>query len=208
MAKEPVMDRLTGQLYHLPGIIGNLGISVANAQKTLNSDYIRNIQLIMDMINKMLENQPEPQADRLEMVKELLKQLAPSRYQFTETTLEFYADLAERKSTKLEGALGGGFAGITLSAGYARAFGYDYRAAARVRAVLHALPANDASFQPLIDRAKEIKFAPADLPAKYEIEAEIFNGLAAITNALSGVEENKKVKPVSAAAELPAPGGN
>jgi len=195
MAKEPVMDRLTGQLYHLPAIIGNLGISVANAQKALNSDYLRNIQIVLDMINKMLENQPEPAPDKVAMIKELLKQMAPSRYQFTQTTLEFYADLAERKSTQLQGAVGAGFAAVTISAGYARAFGYDYRAAARVTAVLHALPANDASFQALIDQAKDIKIKAEDLPAKYEIEKEIFNGLATITNALSDLAADQQVKP-------------
>ncbi len=194
MAKEPVMDRLTGQLYHLPGIIGNLGISVANAQKALNSDYLRNVQLVLEMINKMLENQDDSSADGMAMVKELLKQLAPSRYQFTETTLEFYADLAERKSTQLQAALGGGFAGVTISAGYARSFGYDYRAAARVTAVLHALPANDATFQTLVDRAKDIKLKAEDLPDKYAIEKEVFNGLATITNALSNLADDKKVK--------------
>jgi len=193
--KEPVMDRLTGQLYHLPAIIGNLGISVANAQKALNSDYLRNIQIVLDMINKMLENQPEPAPDKVAMIKELLKQMAPSRYQFTQTTLEFYADLAERKSTQLQGAIGAGFSAVTISAGYARAFGYDYRAAARVTAVLNALPANDASFQALIDQAKDIKIKAEDLPAKYEIEKEIFNGLATITNALSDLAPDKQVKP-------------
>ncbi len=192
MAKEePVMDRLTGQLYHLPGIIGNLGISIANAQKALNSDYIRNVQLIIEMINKMLENQSEDADDRLAMIKELLKQLAPSRYQFTETTLEFYADLAERKSKNLQVALGGGFAGVTLSAGYARSFGYDYRAAARVTSVLHAMPANPESFQSLIDRADKIGIKAEDMPEKYEIEAEIFNGLATITEALTQVTVEK-----------------
>ena len=185
---EPVMDRLTGQLYHLPAIIGNLGISVANAQKALNSDYIRNIEVLMEMIEKILGSQPDTADDKVTLVKELLKQLAPSRYQFTETTLEFYADLAERKSKHLQAAVGGGFAGITLSAGYAKAFGYDYRAAARVRAILHALPANDDTMQALITQAGQFKMDGSKLPAKYQVEAEIFNGLVAITNALTDPE--------------------
>jgi hypothetical protein len=191
---EPVMDRLTGQLYHLPGIIGNLGISVANAQKALNSDYIRNVQIVIEMIGKMLENQDDPQADTVTVVKELLKQMAPSRYQFTQTTLEFYADLAERKQKDMQAALGGGFSSVTISAGYAKSFGYDYRAAARVTAVLHALPANDATFQALIDQAKDIKLKADDMPTKYQIEKEIFNGLATITNALTKLTPDKEVK--------------
>lgn len=191
---EPVMDRLTGQLYHLPGIIGNLGISVANAQKALNSDYIRNVQIVIDMIGKMLENQDDPQADTVTVVKELLKQMAPSRYQFTQTTLEFYADLAERKQKDMQVALGGGFSSVTVSAGYAKSFGYDYRAAARVTAVLDALPANDATFQALVDKAKDIKLKAEDMPAKYQIEKEIFNGLATITNALTELAPEKQVK--------------
>ncbi len=195
-ANEPVMDRLTGQLYHLPGIIGNLGISVANAQKALNSDYIRNVQIVIDMIAKMLENQNDPQADTVAVVKELLKQLAPSRYQFTQTTLEFHADLAERKQKDMQAALGGGFSSVTISAGYAKSFGYDYRAAARVTAVLDALPANDATFQALVDKAKDIKLKAEDLPEKYQIEKEIFNGLATITNALTELAPDKEVKKI------------
>ena len=183
---EPVMDRLTGQLYHLPGIIGNLGISVANGQKALNADYLRKIKMIMNLIERTLGDTDAAPAEKVGLVKDLLKELAPSRYQFTETTLEFSADLSERKTSQMQGALGGGFAGVTLSVGYARAFGYDYRAAARITTVLHALPADETVFGPLLERAKDIDSTKLALPDKTEIEKETFDGIANITNALSG----------------------
>ena len=181
----PVMDRLTGQLYHLPGIIAKLGISVANGQKALNADYLNNIKMIMAMINESIGDDVAAPEAKVGMVKDLLKELAPSRYQFTETTLEFSADLSERKSTQLQGALGGGFAGVTLSVGYARAFGYDYRAAARITTVLHAIPANEAVLGPLLERAKDIDTTKLALPDKTDIEKETFEGIANITSALA-----------------------
>ena len=180
----PTMDRLTGQLYHLPGIIAKLGISVANGQKALNADYLNNIKMIMAMIHDSIGDDAAPEA-KAEMVKDLLKELAPSRYQFTETTLEFSADLSERKSSQMQGALGGGFAGVTLSVGYARAFGYDYRAAARITTVLHAIPANEAVVGPLLERAKDIDATKLALPEKTEIEKETFEGIANISSALA-----------------------
>jgi hypothetical protein len=186
----PVMDRLTGQLYHLPAIIGNLGISVANAQKALNADYIHNIEKIMDLIKRTLGNDAVANSEGAAVVRDLLKQLAPSRYQFTETTLEFSADLSERKSKHLQAALGAGFAGVTISAGYARAFGYDYRAAARVRAILHAIPADPSMMDTLLNRAGQINLE--QLPPKYQTEADAFNGLAKIADAVSGSDEKVK----------------
>jgi hypothetical protein len=47
-------DRLTGQLYHLPSIVGKLGISIANAQKALNADYLENIRQLLVMIDGIL----------------------------------------------------------------------------------------------------------------------------------------------------------
>jgi hypothetical protein len=178
------MDRLTGQLYHLPGIIAKLGISVANGQKALNAEYLNNIKMIMAMIHDTIGDDAEPGA-KAEMVKDLLKELAPSRYQFTETTLDFSADLSERKSSQMQGALGGGFAGVTLSVGYARAFGYDYRAAARITTKLHAIPANEAVVGPLLERAKDIDATKLALPEKTEIEKETFEGIANISSALA-----------------------
>ena len=84
MMTAPVMDRLTGQLYHLPGIIAKLGISVANGQKALNAEYLNNIKMIMSMINETLGGVDAAAEAKVEMVKDLLKELAPSRYQFTE----------------------------------------------------------------------------------------------------------------------------
>lgn len=181
------LDRLTGQLYYLPGIIGKLGVSVANAQKTLNEDYLLNVQKIMGMASDLLKG-TEDTDKKLGVMKELLKEMAPSRYQFTETSLEFSADLSERSSTDLQGAIGGGFAGVTITAGYAKAFAYDYRAAARVKTVLHAMPPNEATFGTLVERAKELGIEAGDLPSRTQLETNMFDGLEKIKKALEATK--------------------
>lgn len=178
--KIPEMDRLTGQLYHLAGIIGKLGISVANGQKALNADYMHNLEKLLDMIKKLLGK--DTNENQITVLKELLTQLAPSRYQFTKTTLEFSADLSERKAEELQGALGLGFGGVMISAGYARAFAYDYRAAARITTVLDALPMDEEFGQTLQENAKGL--GDLTLPAATKLEEDIFKSLEAIKAAL------------------------
>lgn len=85
-------DRLTSQLYHLPAIIGRLGLSVANAQRALNADYTENVKELAGVIGTIV---PAATPESRVAIEALLKQLAPSRYQFTETTLDFSADLSE-----------------------------------------------------------------------------------------------------------------
>ena len=43
-------DRLTGQLMHLPNIIGNLGLNIAAAQTRLDENYLNNLGRLMGMI--------------------------------------------------------------------------------------------------------------------------------------------------------------
>ena len=150
----------------------------------LNEDYIRNVQKILGIAHELLEGEDADTDKKLAVVKELLKELAPSRYQFTETSLEFSADLSEHSSERLQGAIGGGFAGVTVTAGYAKAFGYDYRAAARVKSVLHAMPANETSFGPLIAQAKSLGISQDKLPARTTVEQDMFEGLKTIKEAL------------------------
>lgn len=188
------LDKLTGQLYYLPGIIGNLGVSVANAQKVMNDDYIRNIQLIMQMAHGLFDKS-DSTADKMSVIKDLLKELAPTRYQFTETSLEFSADLSERKTKDSQGALGGGMGGFTITAGYASSFGYDYRAAARVKTVLHPMPpVNEEMSNVLLDSAKEKGIKLTELPAPTKLDKATYEGLANIAKILDGTpKEVEKV---------------
>src|SRR5437667_7403924 len=111
-------SKLINDLSHVPHIVGALGLSIAAAQKAFNSDYLDGVERILAMTFMMLGGKKagapgsppgagaaspvDLSADELAALKEfadLFKQLltvaAPSRYQFTETTLHVKLDLAQ-----------------------------------------------------------------------------------------------------------------
>ena len=120
---EMSADRLTSQLYHLPAIIGRLGLSVANAQSALNADYTENVKELISIVKEIIpKTKPEARAE----IESLIKQLAPSRYQFTETTLDFSADLSEAVDVAGSIGLGAGFGAVVINAGVSVGFARDY----------------------------------------------------------------------------------
>ena len=192
MAKKPSMDRLTGQLYHLPFIIGQMGLSIANAQKAFNVDYVENIQKLLGLIDRTLGEPPDnvgPDDPRVAVVKQLIESLAPSRYQFTEATLDFSADLAETLDVAGQAGLGFGTAAITVNAAMSIGYGYDYRAAARITAKLHAMPASPETAKALVARAGEIHKDKLDLPALSTVEKDIWDGVGAVYGSLLNVDK-------------------
>lgn len=172
-------DRLTGQLYYLPSIIERLGLGIAEAQKGLNEDYLTGIGRIMEMIKPVLDDADDDA--KAAILKELIKSLAPSRYQFTETTLTFRADLSE--TMDLGGTLGGGvgLGAVMVKASLAIGFGYDYRAAAEVTTVLHAIPADEKLMGTLLQNKPS---APAGLPSATEVDQGILDAAMAIAAAV------------------------
>lgn len=192
MSDKPTMDRLTGQLHHLPFIIGQMGLSIANAQKAFNVDYVENIKKLLGLIDRTLGSpppdaatDPDAHAARVVAVKQLLEALAPSRYQFTEATLDFSADLAETLDIGANAGLGFGTAAITVNAALSIGYGYDYRAAARITAKMHAIPASPDTAKALIERAGEIHKDKLDLPALSTVEKSIWDGVSAVMASLT-----------------------
>ena len=185
-----------GQLYHLPTIIGSLGISVANAQKELNADYIESVKKLMGLIERTIghevpdesEDAKAERAKKAQAVQQLLESLAPSRYQFTETTLDFSADLAETTDVAVSAGAGFGFHAVTVNAAFSLGYGYDYRAAARVTTKLHALPVGEKMGPALLSRAADIDKAKLSLPQLSKVEKDIWDQTAHIYNALTGAE--------------------
>lgn len=222
--KAPAMDRLTGQLYQLPVIIGRMGLSIANAQKAFNVDYVENVQKIMGMVDHMLaapaaapdaaadpadpadpgatppagdppaddEDRSAAEDQRLAIFLKLIEALAPSRYQFSEATIDFSADLSETFDVAGQAGLGVGLSALTVNAALTMGYGYDYRAAARITAKLHATHADPQLARSLIERAKEIHADKLDLPKLSEVEANIWNGVGKVYAALT----NRPVAPV------------
>lgn len=180
------MDRLTSNFSQLPGILAQLGMSVATAQKALDENYTANliqlIQVAKDTLIALERQKPDIESgapgasaesdkelvasvdNRAAAVTQLLTQIAPSRYQFTETTLDFRADLSETRDKTIKAEIGIGVSAVTLNASYTKSFGYDYRAAARITSVLHAFPLDATMADKMFQRAGDIHDKLLPLP--------------------------------------------
>lgn len=183
----PQYDRLTSQLYHLPAIIGRLGISIAEAQKELNLDYVNNVGRLLELIKSTVGAEAGDAAAE-SAARALLESLAPSRYQFTETTIEFSADLSEsvRKGVEVGASLGTG--AVLVNAAMTLGYAHDYRASARITSVLHARPAGgDPEFpKALLARKKEIDAGKLNLPPATQVDKEIMQRVGQVYDALKG----------------------
>lgn len=183
----PQYDRLTSQLYHLPAIIGRLGISIAEAQKELNLDYVNNVGRLLELIKSTVGAEAGDAAAE-SAAGALLESLAPSRYQFTETTIEFSADLSEsvRKGMEVGASLGTG--AVLVNAAMTLGYAHDYRASARITSVLHARPAGgDPEFpKALLARKKEIDAGKLNLPPATQVDKEIMQRVGQVYDALKG----------------------
>ncbi len=188
-------DRLTSQLYHLPAIIGRLGLSVANAQSALNADYTQNVMQLIAMIKYLVPAAEESESpESKDTITNLIKQLAPSRYQFTETTLDFSADLSESLDVAGSIGLGAGFGAVVINAGLSVGFGRDYRAAARIKTILHAIPADQTITDKLIAQANKLTDGGVALPPRTEASTAVNNNLREIVK-MAGGKDLPKLPP-------------
>jgi hypothetical protein len=156
-------SQLIEDLTQVPNIIGRLGLSIAEAQKAFNLNYLENLEQIVCLIKKILGDdrmvggeKPSDLQKFSDTLKEMLMAMAPSRYQYSETTFTVRLDLAQ--STQFAGTVGVGlgYGGIAINAAFTIGYGFDYRAAAECHTVIHAIPADQTVFKPLLERAKEI----------------------------------------------------
>ncbi len=174
-------DRLTSQLVEVADVVGDLGRNIAAAQKLLNKDYIESLKALMRMAADHLR---VDDGDGAQVFLSLLRSLAPNRYQYTETTIEFSADLAEMKQRS--SMIGGGvtFKMLQVNAATSMGYGSEYRAAARITATIHAYP--DAQFaSQLLDRAADIEADAPQLPLGTSLDQEIYDGVGEIWQALT-----------------------
>src|ERR1051326_8660313 len=94
---------LIKDLEHVPEIVAGLGLSIASAQHALNVDYLESVERIVAMTKSLLGDAALTNADSREFLEALIKQLAPSRYQFTETMLAVRLNLAQRSEERRVG---------------------------------------------------------------------------------------------------------
>lgn len=200
MADTKNASALIKDLSNVPNIVGGLGLSIAAAQKAFDVDYLESIERILALIKIMLggkkadaqgnpieldDKEKESLAATAQIIQELLTKLAPSRYQFTETTLNVKLDLAQ--SLQFGGSVGLGFGvgAITLNAAFAIAYGFDYRAAAECRSVIHAYPADQAVFTALLGRADRISDKALELPPRSAVDKLLFEKSSEILQKLT-----------------------
>ncbi len=183
---------LLQDLTQLPSIVGNLGLSIAAAQKAFDLEYLEAMERVIVLIKKLLGEAQDPAANadlKNSQISALLAKLAPPRYQYSETQLEFHADLAQSKRSSASAGLGINLGAIAVNASYASAFGYDYRASALIRTTISAIPSDAAVFGELLSRAKALSEEAKSLPSPPSgVDQQISDASARIYKQITGVD--------------------
>ncbi len=177
MAKDKVnVPEFFNNLQSVAKLVGDLALSISEAQKELDTNYARTLQSFSDTLGKVLEGR-ELADDKFTT---FFQSMAPSRYQFTETVVEVRADLQMTGSKELQAAVELGYntpvLATTINASYVKRSAYDYRAAALIRTVLHAVPPDQKVLKTLLENAG--KGHSAELPSGgYQGLGSAFSGL-------------------------------
>ncbi len=194
-------SELIQDLSNVPSIIGGLGLSIAAAQKAFNLDYLESMERVIAAV-KMLtapanhaDGTPLTPADKEKVsgidqafVKDLLVMLMPSKYQFTETTLDVKLDLAQSTKGSGTGSLGLNYGAVSVSAAFTVGFSYDYRAAAECHTVIHAIPASETTLNSLLSRAATIDDKSMTLSNPSAVDQQIYTQQQTLIEKLTGVK--------------------
>jgi hypothetical protein len=197
-------SQLIEDLSHVPNIIGALGLSIADAQKALDANYLDGIERLLALAKMMLapvkaaggaltQAEQDSLAVNQATIHDMLAAYAPSRYQFTETTLDVKLDLAQSINAGGSIGLGIGMGAVSLNASFTIGYAFDYRAAAECRTVIHAIPASQTVFNALLDRAAKLSDKALTLPDKPDAaNQKIFDQNARILEKITGITDIKK----------------
>lgn len=190
------MSKSTSQLINdlgaVPRIVADLGLGIAEAQKAMNLGYLEGIERLIAATKMVLDAKKDDGTalDTPEEMKttllEVLKALAPTRYQFTETTLSVKLDLSQRITGSASAVVGGNLGAVVVNAGMTLGFGYDYRGAAELTTVIHASPPAFDLATSLQERAKAITDKARELPKLAETDKAQIDAAARIFEKLSG----------------------
>lgn len=166
------------QSFHtLPKLISDLALSVADAQGRLDQDYVESLAELTKIIGTIKDK--DKNKETVEQYLSLLRAIAPSRYQFTETSVEVRADLQMSSLTEVKLGAELGIKAIVftaaVNASYVKRSAYDYQASAHIRTVLNAIPADPALMTALLERAKSTTELPST--GRYAALAEAFGKL-------------------------------
>ena len=187
-------SKIIEDLTHIPNIIAGLGLSIAEAQRHFDLDYLQSVERLLVMAQSMLGGQkslPGPagnsstatteltaeerkQQEQFQaLFKELLIAVAPSRYQFTETTLTVKLDLAQHIDVSAGVGLSAGIGGVAINAALSIGYGSDYRGAAECKTILQAVPADQATLRLLLDRAKDLSAKDLSMPERSKVDSAV-----------------------------------
>ena len=187
-------NKIIEDLTHIPNIIAGLGLSIAEAQRHFDLDYLQSVERLLVMAQSMLGGQkslpatagnsssatteltPEERKQQEQfqaLFKELLIAVAPSRYQFTETTLTVKLDLAQHIDVSAGVGLSAGIGGVAINAALSIGYGSDYRGAAECKTILQAVPADQATLRLLLDRAKDLSAKDLSMPERSKVDSAV-----------------------------------
>lgn len=184
-------SKIIRDLKSVPNIVGELGLNIAAAQKALNYDYLQNLEHMVgvarDLIGKPGANPapPPPGPDALAILKDVITQLAPTRYVYTETSLAVRLDLAQGFEGGAQVGLGGGIGAVMVNAAFSLAFSQDYRGTAECRTVIHPDGRSGAVNEALMGRVQQLAQQRLEIPDQESVNAQIYDSLKAIQGKLS-----------------------
>lgn len=152
---------LVHDLNNIPNIISSMGLGIAAAQRAFNLDYLESLERLLAIAKEISK---EDNADLAPIFDHIVKAMAPSRYQFSETTVSVRMDLAQSMQTGTSATLGASVGAVAVNAAYTQGFAYDYRAAAEVKTVINAVHFDPNVLQTLLDNAKNLGNKVLELP--------------------------------------------
>jgi hypothetical protein len=193
MANLTELQRFYESVQTVPKLVSDLALSIAEAQRRMDVTYIQDLTDFIKLASQYLGSGNRAP----ETLIALFRAMGPTRYQFTETVLETRADL--QMTTLSEATVGGtlGFNApfaVSVNASYMRRSGLDARAAATIRTVLHAVSADQAVGQALLDAAQKATGATLPDSSRYKALDEVFRTLK---EALPPAEEAAPATPAS-----------
>ncbi len=199
-------SKLIKDLNSVANIVGGLGLSVAAAQRALNLDYLESLERLAAIAISL--QHPTGDAggagaalgdeDR-KFVQDFISKFAPSRYQYTKTTLNVRLDLAQTVNAGGSAGLGIGVGALAVNASFAFSYGSEYQAAAECQTVLDAIsPQLDATMiQRLSEQAATSAATKLTVPARATVDTEIIKASQGIIEKLY----NKKPTPIEEKSE-------
>lgn len=183
MSTSTPFDDFYNNLQTLPKLISDLALSVAEAQRRMDVNYMNDLTAFMKIVSSMYhgESGAGPVTPPTDQVIALFKTMMPSRYQFTETVVEVRADL--QMTTGSEFTAGGSLGinvpvAVTVNASYTKRTATDYQASALVRTVINAVPADPGVTQSLLTAAQQAPGATAPDVTRYKALNDAFTGFS------------------------------